>query len=89
MKKIILILPLIFWGLISCQDNQAKAELEKLHAQLEVEAQNKATVKRLLDNCVSRIQQQVHNHLLHLRWIGINERKRFGQFKLNLNIFLK
>jgi predicted ester cyclase len=49
MKKLLLILPLIFCALISCQDKQAMAELEELKAQKEIEKQNMALVQRILE----------------------------------------
>ncbi len=43
---IILSLPLILCLMVSCQDNEAMAELEAMKAQAEVEEQNKAIMIR-------------------------------------------
>ena len=51
MKKLCMILPmaLILCFMVGCQNKEAMAELEEMKAQAEVEAQNKALVKRILE----------------------------------------
>ncbi len=51
MKKLCLILPmaLILCFMVGCQDKEAMAELEVFKAQIEVEEQNKALVKRYFE----------------------------------------
>jgi hypothetical protein len=51
MKKLIMILPLalILCFMVGCQDKGALAELEKFRAQAEVEEQNKALVRRWVE----------------------------------------
>ena len=50
MKKLCMILSsaLILCFIVGCQDKEAKAELEKMKAQVEVEEQNKALAQRIL-----------------------------------------
>jgi len=51
MKKLLMILPLalIICFVVGCQDKEAMAELEAMKAQTEVEEQNKAIVRRYLE----------------------------------------
>jgi steroid delta-isomerase-like uncharacterized protein len=51
MKKLYLILPvaLILCFMVGCQDKEAKAELDAVKAQAEIEEQNKALVKRMFE----------------------------------------
>jgi steroid delta-isomerase-like uncharacterized protein len=51
MKKLFLILPLalIVCFMVGCQDKGAMAELEKFKAQAEVEEQNKALVRKMIE----------------------------------------
>jgi len=51
MKKLYLILPmaLILCLVVGCQDKEAMAELEAMKAQAEVEEQNEAIVKQLME----------------------------------------
>jgi len=49
MKKLLMILPLYFFVLISCQDKQTMTELEELKAQKEIEEQNKSLVQRIIE----------------------------------------
>ena len=51
MKKLLMILPLalILCIMVGCQDKEAMAELEAMKAQAEVEEQNKAVVKQLME----------------------------------------
>lgn len=49
MKKLTLIFSVLLIGLISCQNNQTKEELEKYRAQTVLEEQNQAIVIRVFD----------------------------------------
>ena len=51
MKKLLMVLPLamILCFMVSCQDKEAKAELEEMKAQAEVEEQNKEIVRQLYE----------------------------------------
>ena len=51
MKKLCMILPLalILCFIVGCQNQEAMAELEKMQAQAEVEAQNKASFRYMLE----------------------------------------
>ncbi len=51
MKKLCMILPiaLILCFMVGCQDKEAKAELEKMKAQAEIEEQNKASFRYMLE----------------------------------------
>ena len=49
MKRLLFILPLVLCIVISCQDKAAKAELENLKSQKELEEQNKELARKMMD----------------------------------------
>ena len=62
MKKLTLILTVIFCVLISCQDKQTKGELEKHRAQTVLEEQNQAFVTSVFDR-LNRQDETVYKEL--------------------------
>ena len=66
MKKLFMILPLalILCFMVGCQDKEAMAELEAMKAQAEVEEQNKAIVRRLLEEVINKGNHELAESLI-------------------------
>jgi steroid delta-isomerase-like uncharacterized protein len=68
MKKLLMILPLalILCFMVGCQNQEAMAELEKMKAQVKVEEQNKADLKKLAEKVQKAWDNQDMNALVQL-----------------------